>query len=50
MHLMSVSELGAKGEGDTAAELDWRCFEAGCVGESGIAALADADRVDRRSE
>ncbi len=39
---MSDSELGAKGEGDTAAELDKPRFEAGCVGEPATAALPDA--------
>ena len=43
---MSISELGAKGEGDTAGELATPRCEAGCVGEPANAALADAVRVD----
>ena len=44
---MSVSELGAKGEGDTVGELAKPRFEAGGVGEPATAALADAARIDR---
>jgi len=41
---MSVSELGAKGEGDTVGELAKPRFEAGGVGEPATAALAGAAR------
>jgi len=44
---MSVSELGAKGEGDPVGDRATRRFEAGCVGEPATAALADAVRIDR---
>ncbi len=47
---MSESELGAKGEGDTEAGSVTARLEAGCVGESATAALADAARIDSASE